>query len=96
MAKCISILRNEHLALPGADELCWEERYGNFPIVIRASKAFYPKKNSLASRCRRKSRVLLQFAKESGIDTRRVVRGWVNLFNKQKGAKKWRTMLGEG
>ena len=34
--------------------------------------------------------------KNRGIDTRRIVRGWVNLFNKQKGAKKWRTMLGEG
>ena len=34
--------------------------------------------------------------KKQGMDTRRVIRGWVNLFNKQKGAKKWRIMLGKG
>ena len=97
--KCISILeRNEHLALPGADGVMLGRAIWKFPVLLsELQKAFYPKKNIYSLRdivevleCYYNSQ------KKLGIDTRRIVRGWINLFNKQKGAKKWRTMLGEG
>ena len=66
-------------------------------LVIRASKSILSKKNIHSLRDVVESlEYYYNLQKNRGIDTRRVVRGWVNLFNKQQGAKKWRVMLGEG
>ena len=99
VAKCLSILeRNEHLALPGADGVMLGRAVWKFPaLLLELQKAFYPKKNIHSLRdIVENLEYYYNLQKSQGIDTRRVVRGWVNLFNKQKGAKKWRIMLGEG
>ena len=99
VAKCISILdRNEHLGLPGADGVMLGRAIWKFPTLLsELQKAFYPEKNihSLRDVVESLERYY-NLQMERGVDTRRVVRGWVNLFNRQKGAKKWRIMLGEG
>ena len=99
VAKCLSILeRNEYLALPGADGVMLGRAVWKFPaLLLELQKAFYPKKNMHSLRdIVENLEYYYNLQKNRGIDTRRVVRGWVNLFNKQQGAKKWRVMLGEG
>ncbi|MEL0215643.1 MAG: tRNA dihydrouridine(20/20a) synthase DusA [Burkholderiaceae bacterium] len=99
VAKCISILdRNEHLGLPGADGVMLGRAIWKFPTLLsELQKAFYPEKNIRSFRDVVESlECYYNLQMNRGIDTRRVVRGWVNLFNRQKGAKKWRIMLGEG
>ena len=99
VAKCISILdRNEHLGLPGADGVMLGRAIWKFPTLLsELQKAFYPEKNIRSLRDVVESlEFYYNLQMNRGIDTRRVVRGWVNLFNRQKGAKKWRIMLGEG
>ena len=99
VAKCISILdRNEHLGLPGADGVMLGRAIWKFPTLLsELQKAFYPEKNIHSLRDVVESlEFYYNLQMNRGVDTRRVVRGWVNLFNRQKGAKKWRTMLAEG
>ena len=99
VAKCISILKpNEQLALPGADGVMLGRAIWKFPaLLLELQKAFYPKKNIHSIQDVVESlECYYNLQKNQGIDTRRVIRGWVNLFNKQKGAKKWRMMLGKG
>ena len=99
VAKCISILeRSEHLDLPGADGVMLGRAIWKFPALLsELQKAFYPEKNihSLQDVVEGLD-YYYDLQKNRGIDTRRVIRGWANLFNSQKGAKKWRIMLGEG
>ena len=99
VAKCISILdRDEHLGLPGADGVMLGRAIWKFPALLsELQKAFYPEKNIHSLRDVIESlECYYNLQKKQGMDTRRVIRGWVNLFNKQKGAKKWRIMLGKG
>ena len=57
-------------------------------IVIRTSKAFYPKKNIHSLRDVVESlEYYYNLQKSQGIDTRRVVRGWVNLLINKKEQK---------
>jgi len=66
-------------------------------LLSELQKVFYPEKKFLSLRDVVESlEAYYNLQENRGTDTRRVVRGWVNLFNRQKGAKKWRTMLGEG
>ena len=99
VAKCISILdRDEHLGLPGADGVMLGRAIWKFPALLsELQKAFYPEKNIHSLRDVIESlECYYNLQKKQGMDTRRVIRGWVNLFNKQKVAKKWRIMLGKG
>ena len=89
---------DEHLGLPGADGVMLGRAIWKFPVLLsELQKVFYPEKkfNSLRDVVEGLD-YYYGLQKNRGIDTRRVIRGWANLFNRQKGAKKWRTMLGEG
>ena len=99
VAKCFSILeRDEDLDLPGADGVMLGRAIWKFPALLtELQRAFYQEKNIPSLRDIIESlESYYHLQKNRGTDTRRIVRSWVNLFNRQKGAKKWRTMLWEG
>ncbi len=99
VAKCRSILeKKKELSLPGVDGVMLGRAIRRYPVLLTdLQRAFYPKKN-----LRPTGEIITSLEnyyhlqKRKGINSRRIVRSWVNLFNNKKGSKKWRFLLAEG
>jgi len=99
LAKCFSILeKNQNLKLPGLDGVMLGRAVWKLPtLLMDLQRTFYSEKKILSY-----TDILVilenyyQSQRACGIDGKKIVRGWINLFNRKKGAKKWRRFITQG